>query len=302
MHNSQKLFIRNVVQGALTILLALIFLSQSTLHAQQRDKNAPLPTTSSLTRTTTRHEVRRFGYGSSLTIVGAPAGSITIESWPKSEIDITADIELHADTEADFALLAAVNNFSVDEDINHVRIITTGTHDKVFMRRVAKKFPKTLLNLPWKIDYHIRVPASCDLEIDAGRGAINLSGVEGAISLKALESDATLALTGGAVSVTVGAGSVKVSITPRSWRGAGALIQLATGDLTVELPAGFNADINADVLQSGQIENSYALLVPQERTAFTPHSVRARAGAGGATLAFKVTDGTLRIKKAVTSD
>lgn len=305
MHNSQKLLLRNSALLGASILLALAFF-QSTAAAQQKDKKnvaaAVALSPGALTRTTTRHEARRFNYGSSLTIIGAPAGSITIEAWPKSEIDITADIELQADTEADLALLAAVNTFIVDEDINHVRIITTGTHDKVFMRRVAKKFPKTLLNLPWKIDYRVRVPAMCDLEIDAGRGAINLSGVEGSISLKALESDATLALTGGAVNVTIGAGSVKINITPRSWRGAGALIQLARGDLTAELPAGFNADINADILQSGQIENTYAALVPQERTTFTPRSIRARAGSGGATLAFRVTDGTLRIKKAVTND
>jgi hypothetical protein len=297
MHNSQKLSTSSRAQIAFIFLLALLFLSQSIAFAQQKDKNTLQPTTGTLTRTTTRHEVRRFGYGSSLTIVGAPAGSITIEAWPKSEVDITADIEIHADTEADLALLAGVNNFTVDDDVNHLRVLTTGMHDKIYMRRVAKKFPKTLLGLPWKIDYHIRVPAMCDLEIDAGRGAINLSGVEGAISLKALESDARLVLTGGAVNITVGGGSVNVRMPTRSWRGAGALIQLAKGELTLLLPASFNADIDADVLVSGQIENSYASLVPQERTTFTPRSMRGRAGAGGATLAFKVTDGTLRIKK-----
>lgn len=255
-----------------------------------------------LKRTTSRHEVRRFAYGSSLTIIGAPAGSITIEAWPKSEVDITAEIELYAETEADLALLATVNSFNIDEDANHIRILTTGTHDKAFMRRVAKKFPKTLLGLPWKIDYRIRVPQMCDLEIDAGRGAINLSGVEGSISLKALEGDTTLTLSGGTVMATIGGGAVKVNVTTRSWRGGGAIIQLAKGDLTVEFPAGFSGDINADVLRSGQIENSYKELVPQERTSFTPRSIKGRAGAGGATLTFKVTDGTLRIKKAEVGD
>jgi hypothetical protein len=296
MCSSQKQFTKKRALVALVSLFTLVFLSQSTISAQQKDKNAP-QSTGALTRTTTRHEARRFGYGSSLTIIGAPAGSITIEAWSKSEVDITADIELHADTDADLALLATINSFVLDEDFNHLRVLTTGTHDKNFMRRVAKKFPKALLNLPWKIDYHIRVPANCDLEINAGRGAINLSGVEGAISLKALESDATLVLTGGAVNATIGGGSVKVNVAARSWRGAGAVIELARGDLTVEVPAGFNADINADVLHSGQIENSLTTLVPQEHTTFTPQSIKGRAGAGGATLAFRVTDGTLRLKK-----
>ncbi|HEX8852180.1 MAG TPA: hypothetical protein VF754_01760, partial [Pyrinomonadaceae bacterium] len=34
-----------------------------------------------LKRTTTRHEIRRLGYGGTLTVYGAPEGSITIEGW-----------------------------------------------------------------------------------------------------------------------------------------------------------------------------------------------------------------------------
>jgi hypothetical protein len=306
MHNFQKSFGKRflLILPALFFCALCIFLSQCVALAQQKSNNAPATQTTplALKRTTSRHEVRRFAYGSSMTIVGAPAGSITIEAWPKAEVDITADIELYANSEEELALLAPLNSFTIDEDANHLRILTTGTHDKNFMRRAAKKFPKTLLNLPWKIDYRIRVPMMCDLEIDAGRGAFNLSGVEGAISLKALESDATLVLTGGAVMATVGAGSIKINLPTRSWRGVGANVQLAKGELTLELPAGFNADINADVLRSGQIENSYAELVPQERMTFTPRSIRGRAGAGGATLTFKVTDGTLRITKAATPD
>lgn len=286
--------------------LVVLPLFQESISAQSSKdkKNAGSATTQPprLRRTTTRHELRRFAYGSSLTVIGAPSGSITIEAWPRAEVDITAEIELYADTEADLALLATVNSFNLDEDVNHIRILTTGTHDKAFMRRVAKKFPKTLLGLPWKIDYRIRVPQACDLEIDAGRGAITLSGVEGAISLKALEGDTNLTLAGGTVMATIGGGNVNVNIAARSWRGGGAVIQLARGDLTLELPAGFNADINADVLRSGQIENSYQELVPQERTTFTPQSIRGRAGAGGATLTFKVTEGTLRIRKTMTRD
>jgi hypothetical protein len=300
MHKFPKIFNAHHFRIAFVLLCsAVISLSQTAVSAQQKDKkDAAAPVAPpALKRTTSRREVRRFAYGSSLTILGAPAGSITIEAWPKSEVEVEAEIELQANSEEELALLSTVNNFVIDEDANHLRVLTTGTHDRAFMRRAARKFPKALLNLPWKIDYRIRVPLMCDLEIDAGRGAFNLSGVEGLISLKALESNATLNLSGGAVMATIGAGTVRVNLTARSWRGSGAVIQLAVGDLTVELPAGFNADIEADVLRSGQVENGYAALVPQERTTFTTRSVKGRAGSGGAALSFKVTDGTLRIKK-----
>jgi hypothetical protein len=165
------------------------------------------------------------------------------------------------------------------------------------MRRFGKNFPKALLGLPWKIDYHIRVPVACDLEIDMGRGSFRLTGIEGSISLRAQESDATMTLSSGAVTATIASGSARINLTTRSWRGAGALIQLAAGDLTVELPPGLNADINADILRSGQIENDYPSLIPQERTTFTTRSMQGRAGVGGATLSFKVGDGTLRIRQ-----
>jgi hypothetical protein len=304
MHNLQKLFGARLRPSVfvLSFWAAALILSLQLATAQQKKekdgaKAAAAATAPALKRTTSRHEVRRFAYGSSLTIIGAPAGSITIEAWPKSEVEVDAEIELTANTEEELALLSTVNSFVIDEDTNHLWILTTGTHDKAFMRRAAKKFPKALLNLPWKIDYRIRVPAVCDLEIDAGRGAFSLTGVEGLISLKALESDATLNLSGGAVVATIGGGKVKVSLASRSWRGSGAAIQLALGELTLEIPAGYSADINADVLRTGQVENDYPTLVPQERTTFTPRSIKGRAGNGGATLSFKVTDGTLRIKK-----
>jgi hypothetical protein len=281
-------------------MCAVIALLAGTIEAQQKNKKdtAAPPAAPRLTRTTTRHESRRFGYGSALTILGAPAGSITIEAWPRSEVDITADIELRADSEEDLALLSSVNSFVVDDDANHVRIVTTGTHDKTFMRRMAKGFPKKLLGLPWKIDYRIRVPVVTDIEIDAGRGPITLKSIEGAISLTALESDVTLNLAGGLVKAVVGGGTINIALSARNWRGAGADIQLATGELNVELPAGYSGDINASILRTGRIENEYATLEPRERDPFTPRSIKGRAGAGGPTLSFTVGDGTLRIKKA----
>ena len=276
----------------------LVLLASSLSTAQQPGKGSSAPAaTPLLTRTTTRHETRRFVYASTLTIIGAPQGSIVIEGWSRSELDITADIELHAATEEELTLLATINGFVLDEDANHFQVLTTGTHDKSFMKKAGKDFPKRLLALPWKIDYRIRVPVSTDLEINAGKAAISLAGVEGAIRLTATETDATLTFTGGSVSATVALGKVSVKIPARSWRGGGAVIQLASGELTVELPAGFSADIDADILRFGQIENSYAGLAPRERPGLTARTIRGRAGAGGAFLKFTVGDGTLRIRQ-----
>lgn len=261
----------------------------------------PTPTPQQLTRSSTRHESRRLGYGGTLTIYGAPTGSINIEAWPRNEVDITAEIELKGGTEEELAALAAVNNFVLDADGSHLTLMTTGTHDRKFMKRAAKDFPKKLLTLPWKIDYRIRVPAQIDLDIYAGRGALTVNNTDGALALNAGESEAAFTLGGGDVSSTIASGTVSLRIPVNSWRGRGASIRLGRGALTVELPASFSGDLDATVLRTGSIENNHPALVPREGVASNARQLRARAGAGGAALTFEIGDGIIRINK-VTSD
>ena len=251
-----------------------------------------------LTRTSTRRETVRFSYGGTVTLIAAPRGSVTVEGWPRNEIELSANIELQGPTEADLDQLARVNTFVFDEDLNHLSILTTGTHDRAYMKRAAKNFPKNLLNLPWKIDYRLRVPINTDLEVNAGHGTVKLSGVEGALRLSATESDTSLSLTGGTVSTTVTAGSINLLIPARSWRGAGADIRIASGTINVDLPAGFSGDIDADVLRTGKIVNTYEGLASREKPGITERTVRARAGAGGAYFKFTVGDGTVNIRRA----
>jgi hypothetical protein len=251
-----------------------------------------------LKRTTTRRESKRMGYGGSVTVYGAPEGSVTVEAWERGEVEVTAEVEQSADTEENLTRLAALNTFSVDDDVNHVTVLTVGLHDRRYAQRAAKGLPKNLPSMPWRIDYHIKVPAACDVEINAGRGTLSVSGVEGALRINAGGGpDSLFALSGGDVEATLASGPVTVRPTARSWRGRGFRLRVASGDLTVELPAGFGGDVDAEVLRAGRVENSYPGLAPRERTTPTERSLQARAGNGGATLSFTVGDGTLRIKQ-----
>jgi hypothetical protein len=146
------------------------------------------------------------------------------------------------------------------------------------------------------------VPLATDLEINAGRGPISITGVEGNIQVSAAESEANLKLAGGTLSATIAVGKLNLSIPARSWRGNGAELRVALGELTVELPSGFSGDINADILRSGHIENSYGTLAERRtRGVSGPNQLRATAGAGGASFQLTVGDGTIYIRKAVMS-
>jgi hypothetical protein len=264
----------------------------------QQNKTAESLPTSLLKRTSTRRETRRFSFGGTVTVIGAPRGAVTIEGWSRNEVELVANVELNAATEADLDQLANVNGFVFDEDLNHLSVLTTGTHDRAYMKKVAKNFPKKLLNLPWKIDYRLRVPTNTDLEINAGYGPVKVTAVEGALRISATESETSLTLTGGLVTTTVTAGVVTLTVPARSWRGAGADIRLATGVVNVDLPPRFNGDIDAEILRTGKIVITHEGLASREKPGITERTVRARAGAGGAFFRFTVGDGTVNIRKA----
>ncbi|HEY0366227.1 MAG TPA: hypothetical protein VGC73_07125 [Pyrinomonadaceae bacterium] len=277
-----------------TLLLFILLSFAGPVFSQKTDA----PELQLLTRTSRRQETRRFSYGGTVTLIAAPRGNVIVEGWTRNEVELTADIELKAPTEADLDQLAKVNSFVFDEDVNHLSVLTTGTHDRAFMKKTLKNFPRALLNMPWKIDYRLRVPVNTDLEVNAGHGTVKLSAVEGAVRLTATESDTSLVLTGGTVTTTVTAGSVTLNIPARSWRGAGADVRIAAGTINVDLQPGFSGDIDAEVLRTGKIVNTYEGLASREKPGITERTVRARAGAGGAYFKFTVGDGLVNIRRA----
>lgn len=247
-------------------------------------------------RTTTKTDRFDFGVGGTVAITGAPVGSIRIEGWKSREIEITAEIQVEANSEEDLVKLGAVTTFVTEETLGRTGIISVGTYNKKYMKSVAKKFPKQLLAMPTRIDYVIKVPQYTDLQIDGGIGDLTIEGVEGTFRVNYLETHAKISLVGGSVMGVFGKGSVDLVIPRPSWRGRFADVSLNTGDMNVRLPNGMNAELDATILRTGKIENGFDGLKPRVRKAeFTDKSIVARSGVGGTPLKFTVGDGTLKL-------
>lgn len=251
-----------------------------------------------LKRTDYKTEKFDFGVGGTLSVTGAPKGSITIEGWKNREIEISAEITSEAASESDLALLSKINGFAIDDSFGKVNVVSVGTFDKKYVKKFDKKFPKHLLNLPFRIDYKIKVPFYTDLEITNGSGDFHLSNVEGAFRINLLESNAKFDLVGGMLDATVGTGMIDVNIASRSWRGRMTNVQLASGTMNVFLPLNFDANLDAEVLRTGKIENNYNYLKPRERKMqFTEKQILAKSGNGGVPLKFTVGDGSLNLSE-----
>ncbi len=252
-----------------------------------------------LKRTAYKTESFDFGAGGTISVIGAPNGSIEIEGWQKNQVEIITEIEVQAANEADLAKLAEISGYSSDVNPGHLSIESLGSFKRDYLKRVAKKFPKNLLTMPLKIDYKIKVPLYSDLEIDGGSGKFKVSNVDGALKVNFLSADAELNLIGGTLSAVFGAGNISVTIPTRAWRGRFAEVQVVKGNLNVSLPVLLNAEITAKVLRNGQIENSYKDLKPVNRGGFADQTIIARAGSGGVALNFTVGDGTLKLAQFV---
>lgn len=249
-------------------------------------------------RIVTKTDTFDFGAGGTLSLIGAPNGSITIVGTPKNEIEITATIEIEAATEADLNTLAAVTTFVLQESTGRVAIMSSGTHNKLGDKKLWKKFPKTLLGLPFRIDYVVKVPRYCDIDVNGGKGDIDVSGVEGTFKISSIESNTKLNLIGGGIAATFGSGTVDITMPDRSWRGNTIDVALATGTMTVHLPTSISADLDAVILKAGKIESAFVDWKPRTRTVpFTEQSMIAKAGNGGVPMKFTVGEGTLKLMR-----
>jgi len=268
--------------------IVFVFLVSASAFAQQ----------STIKRTTYKSDRLDFGVGGTLSVIGAPNGSIRVEGWSNREIEIKAEITVEAQTEADLERISKVTGFVLDESAGRVGIVSVGSHDKKYLKTVDKKFPKSLLGLPFSVDYVIKVPRYCDLEIDGGTGSLHIAGVEGTMKVNFLESAAKIDLVGGGVLATIGVGTLDLTIPTRSWRGQYADVQVAKGDLNLNLPTGLNADFDAVILRTGKIQNGFNGFVPRTRkTEFTDKSIAGKSGSGTIPLKFTVGDGTMTIKE-----
>ena len=269
-------------------LTLLVFIAAAALSADAQ----------TIKRTITKTDRFDFGAGGTVSITGAPVGSIKISPADTNEIEINAEIVLEAANEADMAKLAAVTGFITQESSGRTGIISVGTHNKLGDKKLWKKFPKNLISLPFTINYDVRVPKYTDLEINGGKGDLTVRGLRGALTVNFIESNADIEMISGNTLATIATGKLAITLGVNGWAGRPAILQVGKGDLIVRLPSNTSAELDASILRSGQIENTIADLKQRDRKVpFTDRSIMAKAGVGGPAIKLTVGDGTLRLER-----
>lgn len=247
-----------------------------------------------LKRTTVKTDSIPFGAGSTLAIAGAPVGNIKLWNSTADKVTIEATIEVQASSENDLAGAAALTGFVVQETLGRVAIVSVGADSRRKFTNEEKKLIKRLKGLPYRIDYQIGIPKYCNVEIDGGRGEIELVGAEGRHRITGVDADVRAHISG-FLSIALQKGRADIQVVP-TWRMDGIEASVVSGDISLRVARGVSGNVDASVLRVGKIFNKNGPeFVPRDerKLPFTEKLVSGKLGSGGSGIKLTVGDGSI---------
>jgi DUF4097 and DUF4098 domain-containing protein YvlB len=256
----------------------------------------------------------------SFTVTGTPDvvlktfdGSIAVTGWDKSEVAVT--IERHADNQV---------------DANALKVKAEQSGNKVVIEALK---PESDFHVGWtqgrSVSFVVHVPKQANVTSKSGDGSIEATGVAGTVdlssgdgSIRAADLSGQVGLhTGdgsvdaqnvsGALTIATGDGSIKVHGAPKSLKahtGDGSVHvevastitpeedwEITTGDggVTVSLPAGFNAVVDAHTGDGSVSAEDFGLKAHGD----DKNDLQGTLGTGGRTLRIRSGDGSISIAK-----
>ncbi len=224
-----------------------------------------------------RHcEVReiRLDSRNSLSVDGNKNGGVSIKSWDKNEILVTAKVSVYSS-----------NQNEAREIANSVSINTNS--------KVEADIPKLNRFEGVSVDYRIYVPEQTDLDIVAFNGGITVQNVDGDIDLETLNGSLRLSNLSGKVTGETTNGSIRIELTGSEWTGERLDVETTNGSVVFYIPEDFNAE-----LKTGTINGSMDFDFPITVSGKFNRRLSVSLGNGGNLVKAITTNGNVKIKRA----
>ncbi len=141
------------------------------------------------------------------------------------------------------------------------------------------------------VDFTVHVPAGVRFRGRTVNGGISAKNLKADVDIATVNGNAEATTSGNARAQTVN-GSVDVRMGRGDWTGD-AEFSTVNGGITLELPAGFGADVDASTV-NGSIQSDFPMTV-QGRV--SPRHLRATIGDGGRGLKLSTVNGSIRLKR-----
>jgi hypothetical protein len=214
--------------------------------------------------------------GGPLTVDAGNNGGIRVEGWDGSTIRVQAIIQANAREEA------------------RARQLASGVQIQAGGGRVSATGPEAGRREWWSVSYRISVPRRNDLDLRANNGGITINGVSGTIKFDTNNGGVKLADLGGEVRGETHNGGLTVTLGGQQWDGQGIDVETTNGGVTIEIPDGYNADLETRTVNGG-FKTDSPLTIQGELS--PRRGISTTLGSGGAPVRVRTTNGGLKITR-----
>ena len=148
-------------------------------------------------------------------------------------------------------------------------------------------------NIRVSVDFEVRVPAGVTFEGRTVSGDVEALGLRSDVEARTVSGDVDVSTTGVARGGTV-SGSVDIEMGSLDWR----RLEFSTvsGDITVRLPAGLDAEIDFESL-TGDFDSDFPVDVERQRKRFVGSELSGTIGDGGRRLSFHTVSGDVELRR-----
>lgn len=211
---------------------------------------------------------------SRLLVDGRQNGSVRLHGWDRNEVRVRALVQAWGDSRADAEALA-----------KEIRIETDGD-------RVRSSGPSYRRRTGWAVTYEVWVPRKTSVDAGTHNGGITAEGIEGQLRLDAVNGGIALRDVSGDVRAETTNGGVSAILAGTTWRGTGLDLVTTNGSVTLEIPRGYNAE-----LETGTVNGGMNIDFPITVQGTIGRRLTTRLGTGGPRLRAITTNGGVRIRE-----
>jgi hypothetical protein len=226
-------------------------------------------------------EVRETGFkatGRALTIDPAMNGGVEVIGWDEDSVAVTMRIQVSAETEGDAAEVA-----------RGIRIEAgTGT-----VRAVGPRMGRYDAG-GWSVSFIVSVPRRTDLSIETQNGPLSVRDVTGRMDLSTHNGPLALLGVGGEVHARAQNGPLEVALTGARWDGAGLDAETMNGPADLEIPDGYNAQIEFGTV-NGPMHVGFPITVTLSGR--VRDRISTKLGDGGAPVRVVTTNGPMTVRR-----
>lgn len=147
------------------------------------------------------------------------------------------------------------------------------------------------------VDFVVYVPEGVPFSGHTVSGDVDAVGLRSDVEAATVSGDVTVATSGVARGRTV-SGDVEVSMGSLDWERLD--FSTVSGDITVEVPADVDADIEFESL-SGDFDSDFDLRVTRRKDGFVGQHLEATIGNGSRSMRFKTVSGDARLRRVGTA-